>query len=143
MGTFLQSLFCETTRDETVARKEKKRIAIIAKRNQGWCECNNNEMLFYYCGFNIPRMPCQLSNYADLTTGERSTTKLNPTAESRARDGHLKDLKMKDKRKAEKKGSKDDAHDDQSTERDESARANAKIKSKKEIKQSEIKEKKQ
>ena len=39
--------------------------------NQGWHEFINNEMLFYPCGFNIPRIVNQLSNFINAITGEK------------------------------------------------------------------------
>ena len=49
--------------------------------NKGWHECNNNEMCFYPCGFNIPRIAHQLSNYADAIAGEWNRIRLNLMAE--------------------------------------------------------------
>ena len=58
--------------------------------NQGWHECNNYEAYFYPCGFNIPRIANQFSNYADSLTGERNRISLNPMEEPYVRDGELK-----------------------------------------------------
>lgn len=73
--------------------------------NQGWCECNNNEMCFCPCRFNIPRLAHQISNHADAITGERNEISLNPIAEPcvcsddlKDHDNSVKDCKIEGKR---------------------------------------------
>lgn len=63
-------------------------------------------------------------------------------AESCTHNGNLKELKMKDSIKAEKRCSRDDVHNYKNAEHDKSACNNAKIKLKKDSKESKIKAKK-
>ena len=81
--------------------------------NQGWHECKNNEMHFYPCGFNIPRIANQLSNCIDVITGQRNRIKLNPMTESYVHNDDLKDCEIEEKRH-----NKEDANNNKNKEQD-------------------------
>lgn len=66
--------------------------------NQGWYECNNNEMHFCSCQFNILRITNKLSNYSDLIAGERNGIMFNPLVEPCVCKGILKDFSMEDEK---------------------------------------------
>ena len=59
------------------------------KMNKGWCKCDQNIMHFYPCGYNIPRIVNNLSNYIDLIEGDGKTGKSNTLVEPHASEPHI------------------------------------------------------